>query len=578
MGLEHSPTRLEDKQAVEVSVDTLMGAAAVKKKTFQRRELGMGCDSPEKIVTPAGEKSDLAYVNHSLGMENVSQTLAIQSLLSQFGNPQVRADFVSGKFDFPGYPERLSALDDLRWTLFPRWSGTSLSCPGVSFDHSVYHLRNLLAKSSQVAEISDGENCIQFTYAKWYELLEQVASDSYWKATPAVRRCTHFEPQVKDDTAKERKWQFMESAKPKCHQPWMKLQPRESKSRKVEEITLISSSEDESSSMSSSDESGSASATDGSDRKKKYGFRKGKADKREVVVPPPFILDGRTKLKDYLVMYENYFNSKFRGNSYDMCQHLENFLQGELLEVYRVYGGRLVKYREMKGKLLSFYRTLKVGGKSYWKSQLLSSTLNSGEALDLYGMRILGIAELAFPQSKKECATQVRRKFLDSIPRTISTRILDAERAMKAFSGGKAKYLSFASMMEMAKELQEECPPVQTVMWSEKRTDVKSRECSPSPPVRHPGVQHRRGWGTGTREYSPKKRVNNEFSSNHAKFYCSFCGRKNHKVENCWRANHLCLICGDQHFMKDCPQFQSNFKAEGTAVSNPKASAPWGGN
>ena len=144
----------------------------------------------------------------------------------------------------------------------------------------------------------------------------------------------------------------------------------------------------------------------------------------------------------------------------------------------------------MKEKLLSFYRTLKVKGKSYWKSQLFTSTLNNGEALDLYGIRLLGIAELAFPQSKKEYANQVRCKFLDSIPRTISTRILEAERAMKTFSGGKAKYLSFTSMMEMAKELQEECPPVtvQTVMWSEKRTYFKSRECSPSPPIRQPGV------------------------------------------------------------------------------------------
>ena len=100
----------------------------------------------------------------------------------------------------------------------------------------------------------------------------------------------------------------MESAKPKCHQPWIKLQPREKKSWKVEEITLISSSEDESSSMSSSDESGSASTTDGSDRRNKHGSHKGKADKREVVVPPPFIPDGRTKLKDYLAMNEYILN------------------------------------------------------------------------------------------------------------------------------------------------------------------------------------------------------------------------------------------------------------------------------
>ena len=366
-----------------------------------------------------------------------------------------------------------------------------------------------------------------------------------------------------------------EMSKIKCGKPVGKRSPREKKTQKVEEITFISSDEERCLTSSSQEFSSSSSSDEPWSGRRRRGAKK-KVGKREIVVPPPFVLDGRLKLKEYLTMFETYFNTKFCGNSHDMCQHLENFLQGELLKVYHVYGGRLIKYKKMKEKLLAFYQTLKIGGKSYWKAQLESCTLNHGEALDLYGMRLLGIAELAFPQSKRECAAQVRRKFLGTIPRTISARISDAERAVKAFSGGKKKHLSYASMMEMAKELQEESPQIQSVMWSE-RSGVNDY----NPPVTPPRGQvreYRRSQGGGARGYSPRTRVQSENGSNFnlgvARIYCSFCGKKNHQVENCWRANQSCLICGGQHFMKDCSQFQPNFKNERSPQSNSKASVP----
>jgi hypothetical protein len=170
-------------------------------------------------------------------------------------------------------------------------------------------------------------------------------------------------------------------------------------------------------------------------------------------MPPIFKMDNQTPLSKFLASYENYFVGKYKGDSYDKTQNLAEFLEGDLFTVYNVRGGRKLKYDVMKKELLSYFKKRKVGGKKYWRKQLSEATLEDGEGLDIYGMRLIKLAELAYPTDKKESASQLRQHFFRTIPSTVTTKVLDAERALRATSGGRKKHLTFNCIMDMARDL-----------------------------------------------------------------------------------------------------------------------------
>ena len=481
MGLDHSPTTATGLDGPrgdamttynEQEVYQQHGARAglLMREPVEddgRREMGPAGVTPDRMKTPSvipkrqssagnvGRNSSIPGKwcedpeGHNEATNTLTFAVGLQGLLSQFGNSKVRADFVNGKFGGHCSPERLTALDEIRWSLFPRWTPCTLEHPGDNFVRAADHLEKLRLRSTEKF-VAEGMSCSSqvLMYGQWNDILEDLGQDSYWSETPASLRCTHFTEPTRNLKAES---VFSNS---KMMNVSDRRVLRASKRPQAEEITLFTSSDSSSNTHDNSSGVDSSPSSSPARSPRRACRSKRRSDKREVVVPPPFEANGKTKLKDFLELYEEYFQMKYNGNSYDMCQHLESFLQGDLLEVYKVWGGRRMRYSKMKEKLLEFFKKSRVGGKSHWRAQLLKSTLNDGENLDLYGMRLLGIAELAFPKSQRECASQVRSQFLHTIPKSISSRILDAERAMRAFSGGKAKHLSFSAMTEMAKELQ----------------------------------------------------------------------------------------------------------------------------
>ena len=103
--------------------------------------------------------------------------------------------------------------------------------------------------------------------------------------------------------------------------------------------------------------------------------------------------------------------------------------------------------------LLAFYRKLKIGSKTYWRKQLQKATPNEGEWLDIYGMRLIELAELAFPSDKRECARHLREQYLSTIPLTIKSEVQQCERQMRSSRSGPC-HMSFAAIMELGKDMQ----------------------------------------------------------------------------------------------------------------------------
>ena len=496
--------------------------------------------------------------------------LAINSLLQQFASVKVRGDFLNGRFYTSPNPDLLPMIDRLRLVLSPRWIGGGFHKNTPRMKVALDHCRLLLDQSPEMFTLTsdDGSN---LTYAEWRAHLELLSKDRYWREVPPGERCGHlFNKEDYEATASVRDVPDTESYVKRidCKTNLKGNNPNKQRaSKKIEEIAVSSGSsasdEGTESSRSSSTNSSSSSSSYGRSRRRKRN------PKRSVVTPAIFEMDGRTTLADFLEVFEEYFKKKYAGNSYDQTQVLSEFLRGELLKIYEIRGGRRLKYRRMKEELLRYYKDQKIGSKTYWRKQLSQLVPESDEAYDLYGMRLAEAAKLAYPNDKKESASQLRKSFIKCLPPYIATKIMDAERASNAATGSH-KYLPFTSVMRMAKDLQNSGVKPRTVMWtsssnsqqnlnrdkqvnSRTYTSRKHQQSPPHSPRRAPSTQNR------------------PFTNG-----CAYCHRPNHSAANCWRAAKLCLICGGNHRIENCDKYDPNFQSRSQSRQSKSQSRSFG--
>jgi hypothetical protein len=412
----------------------------------------------------------------------MAQIISLQSLLGQFAHPKVRADFVNGCFESID-PSLLHQLDELRWTIFPRWQGGSVFNPDKHYQKSAEHLANLLGQSSEllITDINAVEHCR--AYCEWHEVLEAISRNKYWTNVPSEHRCTHIimsDEGTHDSKLAEAAKAVKSMKKLPRRAPSKKDKKKKKANTKIEEIIVSSSfdTSDESSTPSSPEND----ATSGSDdflALPHRAIRKVTRDRREVVAPPVFKIDGKIPLKDFFYAYEEYFTNKFKGDEYIKTQKLEEFLEGDMLKVYKIRSEKRLRYNDMKKQLLDYYKKKRVGGKSYWRKQLLAATPEVDESYDIYGLRLVSMAELAFPTDKKECASQLRQQFLNSIAPAIRSKLVDSERSLRAVTGRRQKHFPFSTLIEEAYELQQELPQLRAALYtSHQQSDLQPKSSS----------------------------------------------------------------------------------------------------
>ena len=382
--------------------------------------------------------------------DNLSLILRLQALFMQFSHSRVRADFINNKFNWTLNPNLLEKLDDVRCLLFPRWVGGSLECqpPHRSYGAAV-HLSCLARKDASICNMPGEDPAHSLTYKSLFTLLETIATDRYWDTVPAEERCTHILAETEESSGNV----TGNNARHKSR----KIKTKKERIDKSPVLVCISS--DSESSGDSSSEGSSSTVTES------YRSRRQLYDRRDVVIPPPFELDGEMTLSEYLQIYENYFIAKFNGTEKDKTQELEKFLKDDLLTVYRIRGGRKLKYKEMKKELLAWFKKEKIGGRTYWREKFQKVEPDDGETFDLYGLRLKEVARKAFIKSGSERDKQLKARFLDTIDANIAEKIRDTNRTVKATTGKKG--LDFAAMTGLAREMQkEECKKVTWVKQS----------------------------------------------------------------------------------------------------------------
>jgi len=500
-------------------------------------------EKPDAVIPPKMENSPDSSLVH------MTMAVSLQSLLVQFSHPRVRGDFLTGKFGCNINPELLIKLDDLRWTLLPRWKkGDFLSIKARS-EGAAVHITKLLEQSMDHFVLSEDEKH-PLTYAEWYSTLEAIAADRYWDRVPYYERCVH----ILSSTVKESTIDLGESMKERSPVKSTKTEPpkiKRKRSAKREVISSGSSSSSDSVVLLSSDSSSEATSS-GSSSPVQHRSRR---SHRKLVKPQVYEIDGQISISEFLSSFERYFSSTYEGTSQDKTHVLSQFLSGDILRVYKVRGGRKLRYSDMKRELINYCKGKKNGGKSHFREQLANATPESDESLEIYGLRLMELMERAYPKDKKEGALQVRKRFLSTIPDFIYSKVSDAERALKITTNGRRKYLKLKALFRMADELQEECNE-KAIMWIRQPRHYETEVTAPTfqrqaenRARRVPIIHQAR---TFSRSYHSQSH-NNEMR-------CSFCHIPNHTRENCRREQGLCLICGGTHLMENCPQYDVNYR------------------
>jgi hypothetical protein len=439
----------------------------------------------------------------------------------------------------------------------------------------------LLSRSDELLLIGSQESCL--TYREWFDTLETLAVDRYWSRVPSEQRCTHIVLSQSDEAASSdsapqgnadvnlsignRNGKAKSDKPPPLVRATTRAARKKKQPMRVEEI-IISSTD------SSSEEAEDACTTSvyhsGSKRQSPP------VDSRSVVSPPAFEMDGKTHLKDFLVTYERYFHKQFNGDLYDKSHMLSTFLSGDLLRVHEIKGGRKTPYDEMKCHLLEYYKKKKLGGKSFWRKELMKATPDQKDNYEIYGMRLTELAKLAYPEDKKECALRLRQSFLQSMPSHISRQIEDAENTVKISSAGKAKYLPFSSLVEIARDMQMTGPSVRpkTVMWASQppekfyQTDIRTKS-KDSSPQQHAWQQDigspRPKFGSqqeGFSYYESRNKTNSTgVRRGGGPQRCTHCHIPGHHTDECWRKLGSCLICGMSHFIENYPKYDPQYRS-----------------
>ena len=502
---------------------------------------GQYCTSDGKLgnATPVSSKIDKlpsTHGNDTPETVDLKIVVSVQSMLNEFTKVNVRADVINNKFagDYGSSPEEmLQLIDEARALLSPPFAG---HLPGHDkFGAAARHMAKMLSGAHEPV-MKMGQSWL--TYATLREQLKQLSCEPYW--LEKSNNGSHFH------NSADAVGPLFTASTPASNSSRHKYKP-DTKHKRSDYTD--SSSDDTSSSASSSDSSKSSSSEHS--EKSSTCFRKKRdrhdsrdfRDTRGVVTPPKFTLEGQQSLKDYLKSYETYFSRKFKGDDYDKSQELSRFLEGDLLGVYHALGGRMVKYPELKQKLLRHYKKLKLNDLGELREQLNNAKVLPNESVEVFSLRLTNIAARAYPRDKKEQRRQLRSVFLKALPADVASKITDAERLMKPLSS--RRHLKFDSIIEMAKDFAKDTQKSKHVTWTVGEASCDKQSISKVNNDRaarkpHVPMEERR---------SPVQETP----------HCTHCGKSNHSASSCWRAHKRCLICGENHRLQSCPKFDPNY-------------------
>ena len=301
---------------------------------------------------------------------------------------------------------------------------------------------------------------------------------------------------------------------------------------------------------------------------------------REVVAPGKFSGVGGGSLRRYLQDFERYFSTKYRGTERQSALLLGDFLEGPVKKAYLALGGPNIKYRKLKPKLISWYKTERSSHRRSKEEEFEGACLEEEESLSIYALRLERLASEAFPASQREQSRALCKKFWESVPRGFAKVLANSEHSLALMEGKHLRWHNMKKLAEVEDRHRKRMNIEQKDSWKPKKEvwfgqpeqqyfkpkgfqpvsnggnpSFKSRQFERSAPIQA-GPQ-----SAGLAEPSKTARLRSRSASTNRTAVCNWCGRRGHQVDTCRLKLGLCILCGsDKHKKEECPRFDREWK------------------
>ena len=277
-------------------------------------------------------------------------------------------------------------------------------------------------------------------------------------------------------------------------------------------------------------------------------------DHRPVPSPEIFNPESGQSFNDFLLAFENYCESNFRGDKNLWGSQLGKFLDGELRDAYTALRVPGEPYGDLKRKLTDWLLSSKDKMEFEAKQKFKNARRATDERIRLYGARLQKYFQVAYPKRAIEGSKVLREKFIDTVPWRFKDRILTAQSvrlSMEEEELGFSKILAMASQYDardFSKDKSgEECMNVEQ---SERESESRGMKEVRDAPRRSEGNSDGRGFSSS--KYSPSR-------PKYTDLECFYCKTVGHVRKDCRRLKNQCLVCGsDKHKVSDCPDRRSS--------------------
>ena len=215
-------------------------------------------------------------------------------------------------------------------------------------------------------------------------------------------------------------------------------------------------------------------------------------DRREAPKPEPFLLSSGSSFSKFISRFETFCSSKYApGTEEHWTGELGSYLRGDLLKMYKTYGGGEVDYSIMKAKLKDYCTESEDLVSATKQDKFLYATILPEEKLYMYALRLEQLFIQAYPGKNPADSHELRARFMHSIPETDVHELEKEFYLMKAIAGTPSMaWSSLVTLLRhrheyenksksMQKNSESNPKPKSAVWYSSNDLSVKSGKSNP---------------------------------------------------------------------------------------------------
>ena len=156
-----------------------------------------------------------------------------------------------------------------------------------------------------------------------------------------------------------------------------------------------------------------------------------KLDNRRVPPLRKFNEMGVESMDKFFDRFEDYCQQNIRGSKETWIDELEQYLEGETLEIYMCHKETTSSYNELQAAMIAWHKDMKENRQKRAISKFEKSAKESGESLFLFATKTEKLFRQAYPQGHVERSLILRNKFEKCLTKSNRSKLQNHKFALK---------------------------------------------------------------------------------------------------------------------------------------------------